>query len=110
MMIINGESELTQLEMHDEQVTLENVELSWWHVTRAECRRHIWSNDDSGIFIVSNNAAINIEQSFITSIIYTTYLQSLQNNERQSHTIYIIITLRVIIIFFNYALFVISPL
>lgn len=40
-MIIDGESELTQPEMH-EQVTLENSngELSWWHVTCVECRRH----------------------------------------------------------------------
>lgn len=29
MTTINGESELTQPEMHDEQVTLENGELSW---------------------------------------------------------------------------------
>ena len=34
--------EQSQPEMQDEQVTLENGELSWWHVTSVECRRHAW--------------------------------------------------------------------
>lgn len=41
MTIIDGESELTQPEMQDEQVTLENGEFPWWHVTSVECR-HAW--------------------------------------------------------------------
>lgn len=78
MTIIDGESELTQQEMHDEQVTLENGELSWWHVTCVECHRHVWSNESNGILIISNNAAINIKRLLLTSIIYTyaIYLQS----------------------------------